>query len=193
MVVHNSAKSARDAGFQEVLPLKGKIANAFKSADVIENEEVLSLLTALGYDPSLDQPFKNLRVGRVVLLMDGDVDGLHIQNLVLSTILRFIPDIINEGRVYICIPYEYMVRYKDTWYFDETMEGLMKQVPPSVQGNVMHIKGLGEIDADVLGTMAFDPKVRRLVKLNSVTAKELKAIAELAGDDGTARKKLLGV
>lgn len=190
-----SAKRARDSNFQEVLPLKGKIPNAFgsKASVAIENEEVLSLLMAIGYDPSQEDPFKNLRAGKIVILTDGDVDGAHIQNLILSTIVRFVPQLISEGRVYCALPYEFMVRYKGKWYFDLTMKELLKQVPAAAHGSVMHLKGLGEIEAEVLAEMAFSPSTRRLIKLEPVDRKGHRRIADLAGKDSSHRKELLGV
>lgn len=187
-----SAKRARDANFQEVLPIKGKIKNPFTS-NSIESEEVLNLLIAMGYDPSSDKPFDNLRVGRVIILTDGDVDGSHIKNLIISTILAYMPQLFADGRVYASLPYEYMVQVKDDWKFALTKEDLYKQIPANARGNVMHIKGWGEVESDVLAEMAFNPEKRVLVKLSAPSKSDLKAIRDLAGSDTQARKKLLGL
>ncbi len=190
-----SAKQARDSSFQEVLPLKGKILNAYgtKASAAIESEEVLNLLTAIGYDPSLEKPFENLRVGKVIILTDGDVDGSHIQNLVLATLVRFVPNLINESRVFCALPYEFMVQWKGRYLFSEKLEELLERVPESVHGNVMHLKGLGEISAPVLSEMAFDVKTRRLVRLTPLDKKQVRRVADLAGTDNRFRKELLGV
>lgn len=190
-----SAKQARDARYQEVLPLKGKIPNAYgtKAATVIETEEVLTLLMALGYDPSLDDPFSNIRVGRVIILTDADVDGLHIQNLILTVLVRFMPDLINEGRVYIAQRYEYLTVHKGQVWFAQTLDELAKLAPKAAMAHAMHLKGLGEVDPEVLAEMAFNPEVRRLTKLTPLDAAQIKRIATLAGTESTARKELLGV
>lgn len=190
-----SAKKARDARFQEVLPLKGKIPNAFgtKSSVAIENEEILNMLTAFGYDPSLAEPFVNLRVGRVIMLADPDVDGFHIQNLMIAAIVKFVPQLIADGRVYACIPYEFMVMHKGEYFFDMKLENLAKQVPALAMANATHIKGWGQVDAEVLHDMAFNLSKRRLIKLLPMDRKQIKMLADLAGTDSSYRKELLGV
>ena len=190
-----SIRRARDSSFQECLPLKGKIVNAFgtKASVAIESEEVLTLLQAIGYDPSLDDPISNLRVGRLIILADPDVDGAHIQNLIISNILRFTPQIIEEGRLYACLPYEYMVQHKGKWYFDTTLAGLAEQVPASAMASAHHIKGWGEVDAEVLADMACNPSTRRLLQITRTDAKGRARIVELASTDASARKALLGV
>ncbi|MCY1533721.1 DNA topoisomerase 4 subunit B [compost metagenome] len=190
-----SAKGARDSAYQEVLPLKGKIINPYgpKAGSAIENAETLAILMALGYDPSLEDPFANLRVGRVILLMDADVDGLHIQNLVIATFVRFVPGLINEGRVYIAKRYEYMTSLKGEYWFASKREELLQLAPKASHGNVMHLKGLGEVGADVLAEMAFNPAKRSLTKLLPLDSKQIKRIGELAGTDSAHKKELLGV
>jgi len=188
-----SAKYARDSSFQEVLPLKGKIPNAFKEKNAIENEEILNLLTAIGYDPSQEDPFKSLRVGKVIILTDSDLDGLHIQNLIISCFVRYVPQLINEGRVYFVMPYEFLVQYKGKYHFAATIAELQKMVPESAHKSFMHLKGLGEVNAPVLADMAFSLETRRLIKLEPLTRQNIKRISELAGQDTAARKELLGV
>ena len=138
-----SAKRARDASYQEVLPIKGKIKNPFKQS-ATDSEELLSLLMALGYDPNKENPAEELRVGKLILLTDGDVDGLHIQTLIIGAILAYIPEMFEQGRVYACLPYEYMVEHKGEYYFSIEKQELMQQVPASAHSNISHIKGWGE-------------------------------------------------
>lgn len=196
-----SAKQARDSSYQEVLPLKGKIINPYgpKAAQAMENEETLQIMMALGYDPSLDNPFENLRVGIAILLMDADVDGLHIQNLVTATLVKFVPQMINEGRVYLAKRYEYMTQQagkkrgeQTQYWFAQTREELEKLAPKATHGSIMHLKGLGEVEPEVLARMAFDPANRQLIQLKPLDSKQIKRIAELAGTDSAHRKELLG-
>jgi DNA gyrase subunit B len=190
-----SAKRARDSHYQEVLPLKGKIPNAFgaKAKEVIECEEVLAMLIALGYDPSADDPLADIRVGKLILLTDADVDGLHIQNLILASLVRFTPQLINEGRVYVAQRYEYLATLKGKTWFAESLSELEKIAPKAAMANAMHLKGLGEVNPEVLADMAFNPELRKLTRLTPVDAKAIKRIAELAGTDASHRKELLGV
>lgn len=355
-----SAKRARDAAFQEVLPLKGKIKNPFKQ-QATDSEELLSILMAIGYDPTKEDPLESIRVGRIIMLTDSDVDGplrgsqkvmladgtsvpikelaeqwklkrkpfkvlsldskgntvvaeavspkryhqcssyirltlsnggvlectishkwlmhelaspnmerfaikdvhghvylpakalvvgdklatregyvtvskvervevnggkkedfycltvprygnflvedglnqntgvfssnCHIQTLVLGALLAYVPEVFEQGRVYAALPYEYMVQHKGEWYFDNDMAALKKRVPQSAHGGIFHLKGLGEVDSDVLSDMAFNPEKRKLFKITpenlTATIKRVKALMESEG--GVERKKLLGL
>ena len=355
-----SAKRARDASFQEVLPLKGKIKNPFKQ-QATDSEELLSILMAIGYDPTKEDPLESIRVGRIIMLTDSDVDGpllgsqkvmladgtsvpikelaerwkkdrkpfkvlsldrmgntvqanavqpkiysqsrsyaritlanggvlectlshkwlmyemtyfgeerpvitdahghrylparllvagdkiaanggyetvakvehikteggklenfycltvpnygnflvddglgkgtgvfssnCHIQTLVLGALLAYVPEVFEQGRVYAALPYEYMVQHKGEWYFDNDIAALRKRVPQSVHGGIFHLKGLGEVDSDVLSDMAFNPEKRKLFKITpenlTSTIKRVKALMESEG--GVERKKLLGL
>lgn len=134
-----------------------------------------------------------LRVGRIILLTDADVDGLHIQNLYLAVIVRFIPQLINEGRVFIAQRYEYLTSYQGKNYFAQTLPELEKLAPKAAMAYAMHLKGLGEVNPDVLSDMAFNPELRLLTKLTPLDTKKIKRISELAGTDAAHRKELLGV
>lgn len=194
VVVHNSAKRARDASYQEVLPIKGKIKNPFKQS-ATDSEELLSLLMALGYDPNKENPAEELRVGKLILLTDGDVDGLHIQTLIIGSILAYIPEMFEQGRVYACLPYEYMVEHKGEYYFSIEKKELMQRVPASAHSNISHIKGWGEVSHDVLSEMAFNSERRRLYRIMPddlrKTQQSVRALMESEG--GVERKKLLGL
>ena len=189
-----SAKRARDASYQEVLPIKGKIKNPFKQS-ATDSEELLSLLMALGYDPNKENPAEELRVGKLILLTDGDVDGLHIQTLIIGAILAYIPEMFEQGRVYACLPYEYMVEHKGEYYFSIEKQELMHQVPASAHSNISHIKGWGEIDHDVLSEMAFNSERRRLYRImpNDLRKTQQSVRALMESEGGTERKKLLGL
>lgn len=196
-----SAKQARDNRYQEVLPLKGKILNPYgkSGAKAMESEETLIMLMSIGYDPSLDDPFENLRVGKIIVLADADVDGLHIQNLIIATLVKFTPQVINDGRVYLAKRYEYMTSQpgkrgeKTQYWFAQTHDELLELAPKSTHGAIMHLKGLGEVEPEVLARMAFDPDCRTLIQLKPLDSKQIKRIAELAGNDSAHKKELLGI
>ena len=189
-----SCKRARDAKFQEVLPLKGKIKNPFNQS-ATDSEELLSLLMAIGYDPTKENPAETLRVGKLVLLTDADVDGLHIQTLVLGAILAYVPEMFVQGRVYSCLPYEYVGFHKGQAHFALTIDELKEAIPSTAHGSIMHLKGWGEVDADVLSDMAFNRDKRRLYKIVPESINNFaRTTRSLMESEGSAqRKKLLGL
>ena len=193
-VVHNSARRARDSKFQEVLPLKGKIKNPFNQS-ATDSEELLSLLMAIGYDPTKENPAETLRVGKLILLTDADVDGLHIQTLVLGAILAYVPEMFVQGRVYSCLPYEYVGFHKGQAHFALTIDELKDAIPSSAVGSIMHLKGWGEVDADILSDMAFNRDKRRLYKIVPESINNFaRTTRSLMESEGSAqRKKLLGL
>ena len=189
-----SAKRARDSKFQEVLPLKGKIKNPFNQS-ATDSEELLSLLMAIGYDPTKENPAETLRVGKLILLTDADVDGLHIQTLVLGAILAYVPEMFVQGRVYSCLPYEYVGFHKGQAHFALTIDELKEAIPSSAHSSIMHLKGWGEVDADILSDMAFNRDKRRLYKIVPESINNFaRTTRSLMESEGSAqRKKLLGL
>lgn len=189
-----SARRARDSKFQEVLPLKGKIKNPFNQS-ATDSEELLSLLMAIGYDPTKENPAETLRVGKLILLTDADVDGLHIQTLVLGAILAYVPEMFVQGRVYSCLPYEYVGFHKGQAHFALTIDELKEAIPSSSYGSIMHLKGWGEVDADILSDMAFNRDKRRLYKIVPESINNFaRTTRSLMESEGSAqRKKLLGL
>lgn len=187
---------ARDSDYQEVLPLRGKIMNAFKvpkGKRIWDSDEVLNILQAIGYDPSAEHPLSNMRVGKIVLLGDADVDGKHINLLNLSLLARLCPQVIEKGMVYIGRGYEYLIQDDDgSFYCGDSVSELKKTAPAKLHGRILHMKGLGEAEWQALRYMVFDPKTARLqqVKLDKEGIHTLKA---LMGDDVSIRKGLLGI
>jgi DNA gyrase/topoisomerase IV subunit B len=198
--VHNSAggtaKLARDNKFQEVLPLKGKILNVEKSssdAEVLESDEVKYILAVLGFDPKAKDPYKKLRTGKVICLADADVDGYHINCLILTLLYKYLPGLFDRGMVFIVNAPEYYAtnpKTKENFMGFSVIE-VQGKVPKGVA--VHHLKGWGEISADMLEPMAFDPKTRQLIKIGVVDKQGHKEFKLLMGDDTAYRKRLLGV
>lgn len=104
-----TAKFARDRKFQEILPLKGKILNVMrtKPAKALSSEEVKFILVGLGYDPKSPEPTKNLRVSKLIFLADPDPDGGHINTLLCTLIAKFLPEMYNNGQIYLVYSGEY--------------------------------------------------------------------------------------
>jgi DNA gyrase subunit B len=190
-----TAKQARFKDFQEVWPMKGKIVNAMREskAKIVNSEEVAGILASVGLDMSTAHPMQKLRVGYVMYLADPDVDGFHINCLLLTLFWEYLPDLIKEGRVFVVSAPEYLARYKNRTYFGMTKEIIYKQTG-SDKVTVQHIKGWGEISSTDMREIAFSRENRRLWKVMPPIDKNgKKEFQLLMGADSGYRKKLLNV
>lgn len=193
-----SAKKARDPSYQEVLKLTGKIANSAKMKlhKLLESKAVQNILSSIGYN--FDSHRKEgaehkLRVARVYLLPDADVDGGHITVLLLTLFWKLMPSLFTEGRIYVVDAPLFSAYFKGKRYFGATLEAVSKQLPKGAKCQIIRSKGWGEISHEALGHVAFDPKTRTVVQVTPVKGKELKSFEALVGNDSLARKQLLGL
>jgi DNA gyrase/topoisomerase IV subunit B len=163
-----SVLSARDSNFQEALALKGKILNVMreKKADrVFENEEVMNILKSIGFIPDLPDPISKLRVGKIILCADADVDGHHINSLILGCLYRFVPGVFQRNMVYVAKGAEYLAQTPSGNFYADTLDELKSKLPPKYHGYILHLKGWGEANADAFSDMAFNPRTRKLLKI----------------------------
>lgn len=188
------AKQCRDRRTQIILPLRGKIVNVYgKNEKSFESSnEVISILQAMGIDLRSKEPEKTLRVGKVIILADPDVDGVHIQLLVLSLLYRVLPKAFVNKIVYLVDAPLYMVRHKGKLFYGNKVSKLQEKVPESAWKAIVRIKGWGEVNVSdgILQEVAFQPHTRRLIRVGPVPKEKEGRFIALAGDPAT-RKKLL--
>lgn len=190
-----SAKQGRDRKFQAILPLRGKTLNAAKKRveQILENEEMRALISALGAGFANDFNPGNLKYDKVIILSDADQDGGHIRALLLTFFYRYMPQLISEGHVYMGMPPLYKVAKKGIVryaYDDKELESAIAEVGKGY--TLQRYKGLGEMNPDQLWATTMDPKSRKLVQvtLNDISAAN-NMVATLMGDNIEARKRYI--
>ncbi len=187
-----SAKSARDCKTQAILPLKGKPLNAEKKRleQVLANDEIRSLISALNTGILDDFTLDTLKYHKVIILSDADQDGAHIRAILLTFFYRYMRELITNGHVYIGMPPLYMVYKKGVKkyvYSDKELDAAIAEVGKGYQ--IQRYKGLGEMDPEQLWETTMDPKNRVLMKVNINDVVEAeKMITTLMGDNIDARK-----
>jgi len=207
-----SAKQGRDRKFQAILPLKGKILNTERARldKIIEHEEVKNLIIALGAGIGETQNFEKLRYKRIIIMTDADVDGEHIETLILTFFFRHLPEVIRQGYLYIAQPPLFKIQTgKEIQYAyseDEKDEIIkiagkpdLKTVPAEESGGaskrgstIQRYKGLGEMNPDQLWDTTMNPKNRLLKQVVIDDAEEADAtFTMLMGDEVPPRKHFI--
>jgi DNA gyrase subunit B len=192
-----SAKMGRERSFQAILPLRGKIINVEKARidKVLSNEEIRTLITALGTGIRDDFSIDSARDHKVILMTDADVDGAHIRTLLLTFFFRQMPSLIDAGFVYIAQPPLFRVaRGKEEHYaYDEaerdTIAARLGNGDGKASVNIQRYKGLGEMNSDQLFKTTMDPLTRTLLKVTMEDAVVADQIFQtLMGDDVEPRR-----
>lgn len=187
-----SAAKARDRSYQEVLPLRGKILNVYKLGKgerIWDSEEVMNILQAIGYNPESESPASSLRVGKIILLGDADVDGYHVNLLNLCLLSKVVPEVFKRGMVYVARGYEYVIETPDRNYYADSPTEMTKTAPANLMHKLLHLKGWGEVSARGLKEMAFDTASRKLYRITAPDAKSIPHLAHLMGPDVEGRKQ----
>lgn len=188
-----SAKGGRNRKFQAILPLRGKVINAEKAntADILKNEEINTIIHTIGAGLGQDFDAKESNYDKVIIMTDADVDGSHIQILLLTFFYRFMRPLIETGKLYIAKPPLYKIDYGKKHFYAYSDEERFKIVSEnSGKPDISRNKGLGEMNAEELWDTTMNPETRSLIRVNIYDA----ALAEkrvnvLMGDKVEPRKE----
>ncbi|MCY7789322.1 DNA topoisomerase (ATP-hydrolyzing) subunit B [Bacillus haynesii] len=192
-----SAKQGRDRHFQAILPLRGKILNVEKARldKILSNNEVRSMITALGTGIGEDFNLEKARYHKVVIMTDADVDGAHIRTLLLTFFYRYMRQIIEQGYVYIAQPPLYKVQQGkrvEYAYNDQQLEEILKELPQNPKPGLQRYKGLGEMNATQLWETTMDPETRTLLQVTLKDAIDADETFEmLMGDKVEPRRNFI--
>ena len=195
-----SAKTARNRNFQAILPIRGKILNVEKASidKVLANAEIKTMINTFGCGFSEgygnDFDISKLRYDKIILMTDADVDGSHIDTLLLTFLYRFMPELIYDGHVYIAMPPLFKVvpkRGEGVYLYDEkALENYRKKHKDNF--TLQRYKGLGEMDAEQLWETTLDPERRVLKKVEIEDARLASEVTELLmGSDVTPRRNFI--
>lgn len=186
-----SAKQGRDRKFQAILPLRGKVLNTEKAKmeDILKNEEINTMIYTIGAGVGESFDVNDIEYDKVIIMTDADVDGSHIQCLLLTFFYRYMRPLIEEGHLYIAQPPLYLVRdgKKETYVYNE--DGL-KEACGGKKCDIQRYKGLGEMNAEQLCKTTMDPRYRCMIQvdINDALLAE-KRVSVLMGDAVEPRKE----
>jgi len=190
-----SARTGRDREFQAILPLRGKILNVEKARliKVLKNAEIGTMITAIGTSIGDEFDISKRRYGKIIIMTDADVDGNHIDCLLLTFFYRVMPKLIENGNIYIAQPPLYKIskgkKFKYAYNEAEKQEVLQEL---GEDANIQRYKGLGEMNPDQLWETTMDPKTRMLKRIDitdAVAADEV--FRMLMGDEVEPRKEFI--
>ena len=192
-----SAKNARSRQTQAILPLRGKILNVEKARldRILGNNEIKAMITAFGTGISDDFDLSKLRYDKIIIMTDADVDGAHIRTLMLTFFYRFMPKLIENGKVYIAQPPLYRVEKKKELHYaysEPQLNKILNKIGRGDDVEIQRYKGLGEMDAGQLWETTMDPANRILLKVQMDDASAADQIfTMLMGDKVEPRREFI--
>lgn len=193
-----SAKQGRNRKNQAILPLKGKILNVEKTRldKILANDEIRTLITALGTNIGEDFDVAKLRYSKVFIMTDADVDGAHIRTLLLTFFYRYMQDLIKEGHIYIAQPPLYKIQKGKTIiyaYSDDELQKRLTEIGRDKDSvNIQRYKGLGEMNPEQLWSTTMNPETRLTMRValeDIVAADEIFSV--LMGDQVQPRREFI--
>jgi topoisomerase IV subunit B len=192
-----SAKQGRDRRFQAILPLRGKVINTEKAklSDIFKNEEINTIIHAIGAGVGSDFNIDDINYDKVVIMTDADTDGAHIQVLLLTFFYRYMKPLIEAGKVYIALPPLYKVSKgtgkKEIIEYAWSEDDLQAAIKKVGRGYIIQrYKGLGEMNADQLWDTTMDPETRTLIRVRiDDAARAERRVTTLMGDKVEPRRK----
>jgi topoisomerase IV subunit B len=192
-----SAKQGRDRKFQAILPLRGKVINTEKAklSDIFKNEEINTIIYAIGGGVGTDFNIEDINYDKVVIMTDADTDGAHIQVLLLTFFYRYMKPLIEAGKVFIALPPLYKVSKgtgkKEIIEYAWTDDDLQSAIKKVGRGYIIQrYKGLGEMNADQLWDTTMDPETRTLIRVRiDDAARAERRVTTLMGDKVEPRRK----
>jgi DNA gyrase subunit B len=200
-----TAKQGRDRNFQAIMPLRGKILNVEKAMQhkIFENEEIKNIYTALGVRIGTEEDSKalnidNLRYHKVIIMCDADVDGSHIETLILTFFFRYMKELVEKGCIYIATPPLYQVKKgtKSAYAWDDNQRDRlvqdMKGSGSESSVTIQRYKGLGEMNAEQLWETTMNPEFRTLRQVTIDNAAECDQVfSMLMGDEVPPRREFI--
>jgi DNA gyrase subunit B len=192
-----SAKQGRNRKFQAILPLRGKIINVEKARihKIMENKEIIAMITALGTGVGEMFNSSKLRYNKVIIMTDADVDGSHIMTLLLTFFYRYMKLLVEEGHVYVAMPPLYQLKKgkrMEYVYSDAEKVSMVEEMGGKEGVGVQRYKGLGEMNPKQLWETTMDPSVRKLKQVtveDAVSADQMFTI--LMGDEVPPRREFI--
>ena len=188
-----SAKGGRDRKFQAILPLRGKVINSEKASlnDLIKNEEINTLIHTIGAGIGQDFDATESNYDKVIIMTDADVDGAHIQILLLTFFYRYMRGLIEQGKLFIAMPPLYKLDYGKKRFYAYTDDELNEiKLNNTGKYSIQRYKGLGEMNPDQLWETTMDPETRSLIRVKITDAALAeKRVQVLMGDKVEPRKE----